>query len=196
MGQYFDLINFDKKAILKLPSQSLNKLREYYNNKKIQDALITKLVDDWKGDTVVLLGDYADEAQEDTTTHKSIHLLREKYGLSECVQDWAEELVRKRGCFNNESIVEITSDEILEEYHYIYNHKLKQYINLSKYPIGEKSSSAPLLLLIALGNGYGGGDITDVCDEEMIGSWVDSVSFITVENELLTGEYIEIKPRF
>lgn len=196
MGQYYDLINFDKKAILTLADKSLSKLQEFYYSKEFQNALINLLANDWKGDTVILLGDYADQAQEGTPIYKSVQNIRAKYGLSGSVQDWPEDLTKKKGFYDSESIEMSGHSEQMQRYRYLYNHALKQFIDVEKYPVNDKSSSAPFLLLIALGNGYGMGDITEVTDEEQIGAWVDTISSVTVEQEILQGNYKEIMPRF
>ena len=79
------------------------------------------------------------------------------------------------------------SAKLCEEYKYIVNHTKKQYIDKSKY-----KSIHPLSLIIAEGNGRGGGDYHG-SHEDKIGSWSRDV--ISIEKELLP-EYVEFEYKF
>ena len=54
---------------------------------------------------------------------------------------------------------------------------------------------APLSLLLALGNGRGGGDYRgNNC--KYVGSWCKTTKYITVQNEKPSEDYKEFKPNF
>lgn len=87
MGQYYDLINFDKKILLTAADHPSSKLCQYHRNKVFQDVLVNKLAIDWKGDTVILLGDYADQAENGTKIFRSVQRIRNKYRLPDSAQE-------------------------------------------------------------------------------------------------------------
>lgn len=81
---------------------------------------------------------------------------------------------------------------ITPEYKYIINHTKKIYINKETYVINVKSKTDyhpfhPLPLLVAEGNGCGGGDYHGV-NEDLIGTWARDV--ISVEKDK-PEDYIE-----
>ena len=65
---------------------------------------------------------------------------------------------------------------ISNEYKYIINHTKKLYVNKDKYKLYH-----PLPLLVAEGNGRGGGDYVDKPDEDFVGMWARDV--ISIEKD-------------
>lgn len=88
-------------------------------------------------------------------------------------------------------------------YRFIYNHALKEYIDILHCPHccdGDNWMQrfiSPLLLLIAMGNGRGGGDYYNYENEKLVGTWCDSISSveITIEPKDELG-YEEVHPDF
>jgi hypothetical protein len=75
---------------------------------------------------------------------------------------------------------------------YLVNHTKKEYVDMKKLSYGENLIVHPLPLLVAEGNGRGGGDYSGN-NEEMCGRWARDI--ISFEEELLKN-YEEIFPNF
>lgn len=171
MGQYYVLINPDKKEIVNSWEDYGSKLMEWsYCEENEPCVLMNLIADRWKGDRVFAVGDYAD--------------------LNDPRENWYPEYRKMAEEFGNENIYRYAAenftnikDNIDSENHHwkrIYNHKTKQFIDLGKRPIeqvrwNDKIKEAvlckiePLMLLLAMGNGRGGGDYYGICDmDEMM----------------------------
>ncbi|MDO5556921.1 MAG: hypothetical protein Q4G05_01570 [Clostridia bacterium] len=188
MGQYYRFMNITKKQICD-SNKSLLKLTEhsYLGNTHCQDIL-NLLNNEWKGDIVLHVGDYA-EPNDGTTTSKLISKIIKDNDLKCSVYQWAE---------NFEDIVSPEEKNI----RYVYNHTKKEYIDLYKQPtqwcyaedktIGFTKFNS-LAMLIACGNGLGGGDYThQFVNSGSVGIWAgDSLES---SNKLL-DKYSKYKER-
>lgn len=200
MGRYYKLINIDKREFVEpWPLDCGAKLMEWsYCRAGMACALMNLMATRWKGDRVYVVGDYAD-------LDNPAEIWYEKY------REAADEL----GCDNlygyaTENFKDISS-EVDSEYHgwkRIYNDRTRQFIDLSKCPIEwiwwddetkepVISSIAPLGLLLAMGNGRGGGDYRNSENEKLVGRWCASARNIEVTNdENVPHGYKEFMPNF
>ena len=170
MGQYYKVVNIDKKEYMY--SDGGIKLMEWsYNRNPLVLNIMKKLANEWKGDRVFVVGDYAlsgDRIDRDNNEKDYDYDLLEKIEKELDIYD------REDGGypitiyhFADKNYQEIKLENIKdEEYKYIYNHKRKEFINLDHCPLAwlykEKNNYvqvkiAPISLLLALGNGMGGG---------------------------------------
>ena len=171
MGQYYKCINLTKKEVIETwDYNSGSKLMEFsWERNPVVKVLEHMLATDWKSDEVYVCGDYADE---------------DYYNLSD----------------NFKHII-INIKEI-PEYKYIVNHNQKIYINLDNLPINNVYDTgtweiSPLTLLLALGNGRGGGDYWETNNGyEYVGSWCKDTGKIEVQNEKPPKDYVEFRPDF
>lgn len=200
MGQYYKLINIDKREFVEpWPLDCGAKLMEWsYCRAGMACALMNLIADKWKGDRVYVVGDYAD--------------------LSNPAENWYEEYQKATTevtCENlyayaTENFKDI-SNEADSEYHdwkRIYNHRTKQFIDLEKCPVEwiwwndetkepVISNIAPLGLLLAMGNGRGGGDYHSSDNGNLVGSWCASARYIEISDDKNTPTgYKEFAPDF
>lgn len=202
MGQYYKVINIDKKEYME--SVGGLKLMEWsYNRNPLVLNLMRKLANDWKGDRVFVVGDYAvsvdDEESYDYKKLVEIEKDLDIYG-------------KKKDGYNvslygyaYDNFKEIPLEKIEdEEYKYIYNHNKKQYIDLSHCPLAwlykDKNQYfqvkvAPISLLLALGNGRGGGDYSGN-NEAFIGAYLDDIQNLEITKEKLSNDFTEFRPEF
>lgn len=188
MGQYYRFINLDKKqkcernlGLLKLTEHS------YLNNPYCIDVL-SLLNNEWKGDRVIHVGDYA-EANDETTTSKIIGKIEKENNLNTKVYTWGQ------------SFEDIKPSKINNNIRYVYNLDKKEYIDLKKQPIQwfcyekNKISFAKFnffALLVGCGNEQGGGDYYSN-NKQRIGLWAGD-RFISSSTLLKEYEnYTEIK---
>lgn len=200
MGQYYKFVNIDKKEVCER-NRGMMKLMEhsYLANEYCRDILYL-LSEDWKGDRIIHVGDYA-EPNDGTTTQKIIDKLQ-------------KELETKSIYTDAENFEEKTINEKIPEVRYVYNYDKKEYIDLLRQPVQwlcidkNKIYTAKInsfALLIACGNGLGGGDYREYVNHEKIGSWAgdkleSSVLFLDkykdyTENNLIfneTNKYVGI----
>lgn len=207
MGQYFKIVNVDKKLYIS-PWDMDNgaKLMEWaYRGNAMVTALLNLLSNEWKGDRVYVVGDYAEADNPEEPCYKAIKALEEEWGLPkkgdvESVYGYADV---------NFSNVSLLADREYHGLRYIYNHKTKQFVDMEKCPVEEVWYNeikeeitvfkiAPLPLLIAMGNDRGGGDFHEGnIGFEYVGSWCDSVQDIEVTKDKIEGlEYEEFAPNF
>ena len=134
----------------------------------------------WYKNRIVWAGDYADE-EPDTKSEgcpegKNLHTI---YGDDE----------------NNKITVKELKDnmqDIPKEFKYIVNHSLKQYVDKSKIKKNDWGGRIhPLSLLVAEGNGRGGGDFHG--EDVRIGMWARHI--ISVEQAIPKG-YTELDGQF
>lgn len=190
MGQYHQFMNFDKKEICS--PKFLRKLTEwsYQGNDyilEIEELLRTT----WKNNRVLVVGDYVDSFYYDS----------EHSDILESIREENQE-------YNNLNIYDYPYKEVSINtnrkipYRYIYNHSLKQYIDLKKQPIQwfvyeEKENTLygakyhPLPLLLSCSNGAGGGDYY-YKNEKYVGKWVTSCSEIELSDKKLDLDYHEL----
>ena len=201
MGQYYDVINLDKREKLKLTDDeidiSCSKLQEYIMASWYEFAIQNLLVGRWKGDNVILLGDYANKDFErceryypeffPVTTYYLIQRIKQEYDLDSMendIYDWPV----------------IDYDSSSHGYRYVYNHLAKQFLDydhIFEYACEHDSFAYyPLILLLAVGNGCGMGDYT-YANQELVGSWAMSSRYIEMSKTPLNlKEYKEFNPGF
>ena len=215
MGQYYKILNIDKKEML-VPWSWNNgaKLMEWsYCGNSMVRGFLTLLYNSWKGDRVYVVGDYAVTYTEDEideavqkTCKSFTQLLEEDNELS--YYDTLVEAIKFLGINNGETLYsfasenfeEITSDDIDNintDITYIYNHTTKQFINLNNIPVSRYSLKIfPLTLLLAMGNGKGGGDYFGEESIQYVGTWCSSSSSIEVSSDFIDYGYEEFNPDF
>lgn len=197
MGQYYRIVNFDKKEFLYSWDYGCgSKLMEFsyigddLKSNEFVGALINLLQDSWKNDRVLVVGDYSNvDYAKKVLPEKAdfISSLYDEFGLdkNESFYYCDEEL-------NFKKVTDVKSKKAKR---YLINNKTKEYIDLKHLPIewsyeDEKgvyyTSIFPLMLLIAFGNGLGSGDYRgEECSD--IGSWCDSSDGIEFVNTVPKG---------
>lgn len=197
MGQYYAIINVDKKE--SLTGDGFWKLKEwcYEGNARINalEALLDAKTGRWRGDHIYIVGDYADEMKTDNEKDElyfqipikaydqSMKLIRSKYQIDSKDYTLQE--------FDNKC--ESINPNHFKGRRYIYNVTEEMMIDTEALPINDawlypkedKSdfevnalSYSPLGLLLAIGNGLGLGDYDD--GNLLVGSWsLDSTSIVT-----------------
>lgn len=153
-------------------------------------ALINLLQTDWKGDRVLVVGDYSnvDYANEDLPEKADfISSLYAEFSLDENESFYL--------CDKELNFKQLSDVEPKKATRYLINNKTKEYVDLKKLPIEWSyaddegtyyTSIFPLILLIAFGNGLGGGDYRgEECSD--IGSWCDNSDGIEFVNTIPEG---------
>ena len=210
MGQYYIVANIDKKEYMR--SNGGVKLMEWsYNRNDLILNLMNKLANEWKGDRVYIVGDYA---------LSSDRIDKEKQPAEKDYDyDILEKLEKELGIYNQKengyykTLYSFASDNFKElgvkelnkeEYKYIYNHKRKEFIDLRHCPLAwlykEKQkynvvTIAPISLLLALGNGMGGGDYFGN-NNELVGKYIADIEDLEITKEPLNIGYKEFRPEF
>ena len=152
MGQYFKVFNLDKKEIVKPDWLKLME-HSYINNESVSSVEML-LVEGgrWHKDRIVWGGDYGE-----------MELWSVLY--EDKAADWTE----------LKSLIEVIPDK----YRYVVNYDTKEYVDkqnttpeFTQYSNGETQeiSIHPMPLLLADGNGGGGGDYHG-SDMNLVGSW-------------------------
>lgn len=208
MGQYYKVVNIDKKEYMY--SEGGIKLMEWsYNRNPLVLNIMKKLANEWKGDRVFIVGDYA--------------LSRDRINDGNNEKDYDYDLLTEiekelniynkedRGYpitlyhFADENYKEIKLEKLEDnEYRYIYNHKRKEFIDLEHCPLAwlykEKNNYiqvkvAPISLLLALGNGMGGGDYSGN-NENLVGKYIYDIKDLEITKEPIKLNYTEFRPEF
>lgn len=194
MGQYHKFMNFDKKQVL-VPS-SLRKLTEWsyqLNDDLLQVEKLLKT--SWKGDNVLVIGDYVDEFyanSKHTDLLKNIRKINNDYNIENIYY------------YPYEKISISNYDSIPTRY--IYNHAKEIYLDLKRQPIQwidydeEKhciygAKFHPLSLLLSCSNGAGGGDYYSI-NKEYIGEWAFDSKNLELSDNLLDLPYHELDISF
>ena len=169
MGQYHKFMNFDKKEILEPPS--FRKLMEWsYQENEYMLHLENLLKTSWKGDRVLVIGDYVNEYYDGEYSSEEIR----------CSSFYANRLP-SRYIYNTET----------KEYIDIKKQPLQwigydENLNLI---VGRKIH--PLSLVLSCSNGAGGGDYYSKNDY-MIGCWINNSNKIILSKNILDGDYKEL----
>ncbi len=187
MGQYHKFMNFDKKEILNPPG--LLKLMEWsYQQNEYMLQIENLLKTSWKGDRVLVIGDYADDFYEGEYSSELLKTIREEnkeYGLHN-IYDYPYKELKNTSFYSNR----LPS-------RYIYNDSIKKYIDLKKQPIQwvvydeninliDGAKIHPLSLVLSCCNGAGGGDYYAPNNEE-VGCWITDSNNISFSDELKEG---------
>ncbi|MBE6155124.1 MAG: hypothetical protein E7163_06130 [Firmicutes bacterium] len=166
MGQYYKFINLDKKEICDRSKGFLKLTEHSYIGNEYCNDILTLLSNEWKGDRVIHVGDYA-EGNDGTTTGKLIDKIERENEVKTTVYDWSR------------SFEEIEPNKVNDKIRYVYNLDKKMFIDLIKQPIqwccynDNKISFAKFnafALLTGCGNEQGGGDYF-YHNKKKIGLW-------------------------
>ena len=191
MGQYYVAVNLDKKEYIYPHTYGCGaKLMEhsYMGNdgfgNDFTGALITLLTKDWAGDRIVLAGDYANkEYMEENFPELFEELAKENPWLNDKREyngDYYDMALYECDEHDFKPIDGITQETACPKYALFTNGEHKYYCDLydermfawdwtDEYT-GEKriTNIFPVNLLVALGNGLGGGDYHGL-SEELVG---------------------------
>lgn len=186
MGQYFKVVNLDKKR--EISPQDLNqpvKLTEHsYKGNDLMTHVSALLATHWKGDRVVWAGDYADP--EDEPFH-----------------DWVDD----KNLYFTELDQEKTLPVSQGEFAFFVNPDKHEYFTLMNLPVSHFGLEVhPLSILVATSNGQGGGDYFGA-NKELAGRWAgDRIEVYTNRTEFLIkkavsdaawqANWTELKPDF
>lgn len=211
MGQYYKYVNLDKNQCLipwsfecgaKLMESSYIDVKNNTSNKYIS-ALCWLLERSWKGDHIVLTGDYAEISNQaqpsDDKWYRSLKNLSKIYPNHTLTDVETGEVIY---CLYNDSYKEIKPGVLpdLSGYtipRYIVNDETKEYIDTKSLPSQWGTVAIfPLSLLIACGNGLGGGDYHSAYGQDYVGDWIENSDKVHLTNECPEGEYTEFRPQF
>lgn len=210
MGQYYMVVNLDKKEYIR-PEYGLKLMEWSYNRNKLVLNLMKKMAKEWNGDRIFVVGDYAlskDRISEHNGKIKKdydyeiLKKTEKKLGIYEKKESGYYKTIYN---FARDNFKEIRLENLEnEEYKYIYNHNKKEFINLDHCPLAwlykEKEiyneiKIAPISLLLALGNKMGGGDYLGN-NNELVGRYLTDIENLEVTKEPLNIDYKEFRPEF
>lgn len=167
MGQYYSFANIDKKQRCDRNISMLKLMEHSYVNNKWCDDILSLLSNEWKGDRILHVGDYA-EGNDKSTTSDLIGEIEKENKLETTVYQFID------------TFEDIKPKKFNEKIRYVYNLDKKEYIDLYTQPIQwcylDKNQSILFTkinlfaLLVACGNEQGGGDYYGV-NKDMVGYW-------------------------
>ena len=207
MGQYYVIANFDKKEYLH-PHKWGNgmKLTEFsYTGNYLSTALLNLLKGRWNGDRVYLIGDYADLTDQDENWYSTAKALSQELDIHDGdYQNYPDSCSLQNYVIAN--FKQLTMSKVGHKRtsaHYVYNHCKNEVLCLDHLPVfhidpdGWKWQIAALNLLLAMGNGRGGGDYRGH-NEELVGSWVNDSEYLEVTTHPLPAHamFKEVHPDF
>lgn len=193
MGQYYTVANMDKKEVLCIEGKFIGgKLLEISETASNSLAILNQIAEPWKGDTVFLVGDYANLKETDVPYFRVLRTWTDKLHLTEALYQYARDsFMQVDGCTEDQG------------YRFIYNHARKEYIDILHCPDccdgtdWRQGYIAPLPLLIAMGNGRGCGDYYSHDNDKLVGSWCDTITSVEITKEPMDElGYEEIHPDF
>lgn len=205
MGQYYKIMNLDKNQYLyshdfdcglKLMESSY--IGDDHHSNGYMETLTYLIQNEWKGDRIVMVGDYAgtDWAYTEPCQQKDkqfyINLMNEKKFeiINTNDKDGYEITLYNMDEHGFENYLKTNTSHNLEIPRYLCNEKTKEYVDLYHLPVEwsysdeEKTSYTsiyPLPLLIVVGNGQGGGDYFGQ-NQKYVGYWCDSSEHIFFSN--------------
>ncbi|MGB4090940.1 MAG: hypothetical protein WBK46_03220 [Ruminococcus flavefaciens] len=194
MGQYYYIANMDKKEYLLVNRRAPGrKLLEIAMDRNAAQAILNRIAEEWKGDHVFLVGDYAD-------------LDDKKVIYFDTLREWCDRLHTPYTLYDyiDENFTGVEGEITDKGYRFIYNHEKKEYIDILHCPTYHTDDSgwmqnhiSPLALLIAMGNGRGGGDYYNRENDKLVGSWCSSIASVEITREPIDDlGYTEIHPDF
>lgn len=211
MGQYYQIINMDKQEVLHPDTFDCGaKLTEWsFNENDFVQAFLWLMTTSWKGDRVYVIGDYA-EPNEYSDKDGYTGILREligELGIRDKRENGYPVTIYRETNQKFTPISPFPENFPFPDYRYIYNHEKKQMIDLLQcpvsyaynHPITHKETAetmAPLPLLMAMGNGQGGGDYWIKRNMKLVGSWADDSQHIEITEEPLDLDYEVFRPDF
>ena len=206
MGQYYIIANIDKQEFLH-PHKWNNgmKLMEFsYVGNYLSTALLNLMKGRWAGDRVYVIGDYADLSSADENWYtEARELYRELPGVGYLDTNGYERGLQD---YIIDTFKHVPMNKVGHKRttaHYVYNHRTNEVLCLDHVPTfhvdpdGWAWRIAPLNLLLAMGNGRGGGDYGGH-HEEMVGSWVKDSAYLEVTSQPLAAHamFKEVTPDF
>lgn len=208
MGQAFMAVNFDKKEKLN-PHDYDNgyKLMEFsYQGNNFVGALEELMSNDWKGDRVLVIGDYINEVYNNRYNSTEARIepysemlekLAEEFGIKDACQEVG--LAREQYAYDlydyaddNFKGINLDVERIVLPYRYVYNLETETYYDLKDQPVqwsgydkktGEIYGTKihPLPLALCCGNGSGGSYFG--INENRVGEWALTSQSICISNE-------------
>ncbi len=176
MGQYYLVANMDKQEVLTVNGRFPGmKLLEIATNESNSLAILNLAATQWKGNHIYLVGDYADLLSKDEPFFNALRMWTDKLHITDNLHDYVRDNFKK-----------VDGDVSDKGYRFLYNHEKKIYLDLLHIPKSYESRFnydfyiSPLPLLIAMGNGRGGGDYWNPENNNLVGSWCDSISSIEI----------------
>lgn len=225
MGQYYQVVNVDKRECVN-PSvfhRGASKLLEWACFQwDTMSGVMNLMAGRWKNDRIYFVGDYADDSNPKEPCHLALVAAMRELG-TDYLFGWANDHCTPivlpdfdgDSYVDDDNIPHPVCEERLDTsdrgWNYVVNHDLKVFVRLPRewktptatftyeppFIIRHSSPVAPLPLLLAMGNGRGGGDYGGFGDEH-VGSWCDSSASLEVCRELSgkAKEYQELCPGF
>ena len=168
MGQYYKFVNIDKKEVCDKNRHGYKLMEHSYVGNDYCNDILRLLSNEWKGDRVIHVGDYAEPTDTSNTSNIISKICKELGIESTTVYNYASD-------FNN---IECSSNDNIR---YVYNLDKKEYVDLFKQPIqrfwideDNKLIGAckinSFALLTGCGNEQGGGDYY-FKNKQYVGSW-------------------------
>lgn len=198
MGQYYIVVNFTKRVYFHSVDDGCNKLMEFsYQGTKTVNALTNLIKNAWNGDEVAVLGDYADSGYINTYNNSDTPVIALQKYAALCNVNLEDESLYN---FVKKNFLKLTPENdktffkrIFKdpEMRYIVNSDRHEYVDLNDLPMEYYTSEgqvyvdyiAPLPLLLAIGNGMGGGDYDETLrDADKVGLWTTSSSHLFLTN--------------
>lgn len=190
MGQYYKFMNIDKKQRCDRNRGMLKLLEHSYIDTEYCVDILSLLSNEWKGDRILHIGDYA-QGGDGTTTSELINKIENDYHLDKCVYDWQNDFY------------DVEPENVDNSIRFVYNLDKKEYIDLLKQPIQwcwldkneiRFSKINSFALLIGCGNEQGGGDYY-LANHLQVGSWagdhfVSSSSLLKEYEDFKENNYI------
>lgn len=216
MGQYYIYINIDKRIAVNAYYGAELCEHSWLGNNEVVIPIEQLVKTKWQGDRVIQLGDYADgmAASAASTALRKEHLkfiekIKKEIGMTNDQRLYWGDVAKKGEKFKEYTLEELFDSYDLklgqkcscDQFRYLYNTKRKEYVDsfkiLPSY-VGEYKSEINFVkldaysLLIAIGNGLGGGDYFGP-DENLVGLWATTSDSIII-SEKSPKEYAEENP--
>lgn len=218
MGQHYKYMNIDKRIIVYAKYGHELCVHSWLGNNSVVIPIEQLVKTEWQGDRVIQLGEYADGMAASTELReehlKFIKKIKKELGMT---NDQDLYLYWGYKADEGKKFKEYTLKELFDlydlklehdnekgqkcscdQFRYLYNTKRKEYVDsfkmLPSY-VGEYNSEIYFVkldaysLLIAIGNGEGGGDYCGP-DENLVGLWASTSDSIII-SEKSPKEYAE-----
>lgn len=197
MGQYYRIVNLDKYQSFNAHyfDSGIKLMESPYVGNKFVDAVTELLCNEWAGDRVAYVGDYAHGDTSCPNYEKYEDFSHELNGIDiYSASSWNNNFLPAYlgyGGYSYSSDCKIEGRDP-EYYRYVINLDKKVFYDREKMPVSwtwkdetgveHETKLDPLLLFLALGNGLGGGDYDpEYKNYELVGSWAGDL--ITATNE-------------
>lgn len=214
MGQYYSIANMDKKEYLYTHDYDCGlKLMEFsYKENKVIEQMLKLMNTDWKGDKVFIVGDYADQSDLNECWIKPYQEACKAFDILDKTKVvYENEYEYNLDDYINDNFTRIKPHIKGRTPRYVYNTNKQNYLDLNHANIAwaykeEKNGKeykgttqfSDISLLLAMGNGRGGGDYhTEDCSE-LVGSWCEDSDALIVSTKKLDEfkDYEEFRPGF